>query len=269
MTQKEYKEKIIDKFVLKKYETNQYVQGRHLIYKIEGNTQDNTQNCGVSFVKIQTPNSSPKDPFYIIFPIIGGVICYFGKPSFCIYKENDNYYVSRIFSTPKIDTITGINSIIDPETSQITSLIINGEEQTIPPIDQIPEIPFSDAFLSDIEMFDYVKSQIIENTSQDRINDTINYTTYYGWTDGPNDNSDNIVLENQCGQYISNLLQFNVNSSSNHYENFIIYKNDMTDNGHSVLAGDEVITISDGRMYQYIIKRNNQIIIETAEIKYA
>lgn len=35
MTQKEYKEKIIDKFVLKKYETNQYVQGRHLLYQIK------------------------------------------------------------------------------------------------------------------------------------------------------------------------------------------------------------------------------------------
>lgn len=35
MTQKEYKEKIVDKFVLKKYETNQYVQGRHLLYQIK------------------------------------------------------------------------------------------------------------------------------------------------------------------------------------------------------------------------------------------
>lgn len=35
MTQKEYKEKTIDKFVLKIYETNQYLQGKHLLYQIK------------------------------------------------------------------------------------------------------------------------------------------------------------------------------------------------------------------------------------------
>lgn len=35
MTQKEYKEKTIDKFVLKIYETNQYLQGKHLLHQIK------------------------------------------------------------------------------------------------------------------------------------------------------------------------------------------------------------------------------------------
>lgn len=117
MTQKEYKNNIIDNSIKKIYKMNQYLQGKHLIHKIEGNTQDNTQNCGVSFVKILDSNSSPK-----IFPTIGGVICYFGDRNSCIYENDNNYYISKAPSTPKIDTITGINSVVDSKTLQITSM---------------------------------------------------------------------------------------------------------------------------------------------------
>lgn len=107
-------------------------------------------------------------------------------------------------------------------------------------------------------MFDYVKNQIIANAG---INHVENYSdsTVYNYSDNINEHRD-VYLNNESRNYINTLLD-----TPTYCQGLIIYKTNTT----NYFAGDEVIKVQDKSFWYYIIKRNNQIIIETEEIKYA
>lgn len=112
MTQKEYKNNIIDNSIKKIYEMNQYLQGKHLLYQIKPRNTDVSTDPNykiydsVEWHNTGKPNVDLEEGFYVFAKSDGstnvGVI-------YKLYKDNGVFSINRVWS--KVDSSTNPTEI--------------------------------------------------------------------------------------------------------------------------------------------------------------